>query len=76
MMFHVKHQFDVDMVYFLRYYLLGGDFMEKPTRVTVGLSPGILDKLDRICSEKGLKRPAAISIAIEKLWKEEYADQK
>lgn len=50
--------------------------MEKPVRIAIGLSPGILDKLDQICAEKGVKRPAAISVAIEKLWKEEYADKK
>ena len=50
--------------------------MADSTRVTVSLSRNILEKLDEICSEKGIKRPAAISIAIEKLWKEEYTDKK
>ena len=45
-------------------------------KITVLLAPGIMEKLDRICSEKGVKRPAAISFAIERLWKEEYADEK
>lgn len=49
--------------------------MSDLVRITVGLSPGIMEKLDKICAEKGIKRPAALSIAIEKLWKEEYADQ-
>lgn len=49
--------------------------MAESKKITVGLSPGIMEKLDRICVEKGVKRPAAISIAIEKLWKEEYADE-
>ncbi len=44
-------------------------------KITVSLSAGIMEKLDRICAEKGVKRPAAISVAIEKLWKEEYADE-
>lgn len=50
--------------------------MAEGTRITVKLTPGIMEKLDRICEEKGVKRPAAISFAIEKLWKEEYADEK
>lgn len=50
--------------------------MAETRKITVALSPGIMEKLDRICNEKGVKRPSAISIAIEKLWKEEYADEK
>lgn len=50
--------------------------MEKGVRITIALSPGIMEKLDRICAEKGVRRPSAVSIAIEKLWKEEYADKK
>lgn len=50
--------------------------MADTRKITVGLSPGIMDKLDKICAEKGVKRPAAISVAIERLWKEEYADKK
>lgn len=55
---------------------LGGGFMAEGKKITVLLAPGIMEKLDRICSEKGVKRPAAISFAIERLWKEEYADEK
>lgn len=50
--------------------------MADGTKITVKLAPGIMEKLDRICAEKGVKRPAAISVAIEKLWKEEYSDEK
>lgn len=42
-------------------------------KITVQLSPVVMQKLDQICKEKGLRRPAAISIAIDKLWKEEQA---
>lgn len=42
-------------------------------KITVGLSPVIMEKLDQLCTEKGLKRPAVISIAIDKLWKEDHA---
>ena len=45
-------------------------------RITVGLCPVVMDKLDRLCEEKGLKRPALLSIAIDKLWKEEHPDEK
>lgn len=45
-------------------------------RITVGLSPVVLEKLDRLCEEKGLRRPALLSIAIDKLWKEEHPDEK
>lgn len=45
-------------------------------RITIGLSPVVMDKLDRLCEEKGLKRPALLSIAIDKLWKEEHPDEK
>lgn len=45
-------------------------------RITVGLSPVVMDKLDRLCEEKGLKRPALLSIAIDKLWQEEHPDEK
>ena len=50
--------------------------MADGTRITVKLSSVIMEKLDRICAEKGVKRPAAISFAIEKFWKEECADEK
>lgn len=47
--------------------------MADSKKITVGLSPIIMEKLDQLCEEKGLKRPAVISIAIDKLWKEEHA---
>ena len=50
--------------------------MSDSVRITVALTPGIMEKLDKMCAEKGIKRPSALSIAIEKLWKEEYADEK
>ena len=50
--------------------------MEKSVRVGLTLSPGTVEKLDKICSEKGVKRPAVVSFAIDLLWKEEHADEK
>ena len=35
----------------------------------------IMEKLDKLCAEKGVKRPAVISFAIDKLWKEEHPDK-
>ena len=49
--------------------------MPEGTKITVKLEPSIMEKLERICEAKGIRRPAAISIAIEKLWKEDYADK-
>lgn len=51
-------------------------FMEKSVRVGLTLSPGTVEKLDKICSEKGVKRPAVVSFAIDLLWKEEHAGEK
>ncbi len=48
----------------------------KTTRITIKLAPVIMEKLDQICEEKGIHRPAAVSIAFEKLWKEEHTDRK
>ena len=50
--------------------------MEKGVRIGLTLSPGTVEKLDKICKEKGVKRPAAVSFAIDLLWKEEYSDEK
>ncbi|MDE6590330.1 MAG: hypothetical protein K2K53_08340 [Oscillospiraceae bacterium] len=45
-------------------------------RISVGLHPVVLKRLDDLCAEKGLKRPAVVAEAINKLWKEEHADEK
>ena len=66
----------VDSVLVWCYTVGGGGVMSDYVRITVALTPGIMEKLDKICAEKGIKRPSALSIAIEKLWKEEYADEK
>ena len=49
--------------------------MADVTRITIALAEGTMDKLDELCEEKGVKRPAIISFAIDKLWKEEHADK-
>lgn len=50
--------------------------MPETKRITIALADSTLDKLDRYCADKGIKRPAAVSIAIDKLWKEEKLDEK
>ena len=50
--------------------------MAETTRITVSLTPGTIEKLDMLCAEKGVKRPAVISFAIDKLWKEVKAEDK
>lgn len=49
--------------------------MAETTRVTVALASSTMEKLDKLCAEKGVKRPAVISFAIDKLWKEEHPDK-
>ena len=49
--------------------------MPEGTKITVKLDHGLREKLERLWEAKGIRRPAAISSAIEKLWKEEYADK-
>lgn len=50
--------------------------MAEAARITVSLAPATIEKLDQLCAEKGVKRPAIISFAIDKLWKEEKAEEK
>lgn len=50
--------------------------MAETKKITVGLAPVTMEKLDQLCQQKGVKRPAVISIAIDKLWKEEHTDEK
>ena len=49
--------------------------MSKNPKITIGLSPVVLERLDSICTDKGLKRPSVIAEAINRIWKEEYADK-
>lgn len=49
--------------------------METRVRVQLTLAPNVRDKLDELCREKGMMRPALVSLAIDKLWKEEHPDK-
>jgi len=49
--------------------------METRVRVQLTLATNVRDKLDELCREKGMMRPALVSLAIDKLWKEEHSDR-
>lgn len=49
--------------------------METRVRVQLTLAPSVRDKLDELCREKGMMRPALVSMLIDKYWKEERADK-
>ena len=57
------------------YYCVGGVQMETRVRVQLTLAPNIREKLDELCREKGMMRPALVTLAIDKLWKEEHPDK-
>ena len=40
-------------------------------RITITLAASVMRRLDELCIDKGLQRPAVISEAINKYWKEE-----
>lgn len=43
-------------------------------RVSLTLTPRNVEKLDYLCREKGVSRPAIIALALDKFWKEEHPD--
>lgn len=49
---------------------------ENRTRVRINLTiaPNMLEKLDILCREKGVNRPAIVALALDKYWKEEHPD--
>lgn len=49
--------------------------METRVRINLTITPGMLEKLDTLCREKGVMRPALVAMAIDKLWKEEHPDK-
>lgn len=49
--------------------------MAESQRLQVTVSKSSLERLLVICQDKGLSRSAGVSLAIDKLWKEEYADR-
>ncbi len=55
---------------------IGGGRMANGYKVQAVLSDVTMERLDKLCAEKGLKRAAVITLGIEKLWKEEHSDEK
>lgn len=49
--------------------------MEKGERFQVTLSQNVSKKLKDYCEEKGMKRSAVITMALDKFWKEVEADK-
>lgn len=49
--------------------------METRVRVQLTLAPNVREKLDELCREKGMMRPALVSMLIDKYWKEEHPDR-
>lgn len=50
--------------------------MADSKRLQITLSDSAFKRLLAICEDKGLSRSAGVSLALDKLWKEEYADKK
>lgn len=50
--------------------------MADTKRLQATLKSWTMDRLEQICNEKGISKSAAIALAIDKLWKEEHADEK
>lgn len=75
MMFHVKQ-----IVHLILTVLLeSGSIIEEviilaeagKERITITLAASVMRRLDELCMDKGLQRPAVISEAINKYYKEE-----
>lgn len=45
---------------------------QEPKRLQITLSPDVLEQLDSIAKDMGLKRSALVSFLVKKFWKEEY----
>lgn len=50
--------------------------MEKGRKIQITLAPAVAEKLDLYCKSKGLKRSAAVALALNELWREEHFDEK
>lgn len=44
-------------------------------RINLTIAPNMLEKLDILCREKGVNRPAIVALALDKYWKEEHPEQ-
>lgn len=50
--------------------------MSDTKRLQVTVRELTLEHLEDICRDKGISKSAALALAIDKYWKEEYADKK
>lgn len=50
--------------------------MENGVRIQITLAKSVLEKLDWMCEEKGMRRSAVLALAFDKLWKEEQTGKK
>lgn len=50
------------------------DEIKTKVRVNITLTPRNLERLDILCREKGVNRPAIVALALDKFWKEEHPD--
>lgn len=50
--------------------------MADTKRLQATVKAGTMERLERICEDKGISKSAALALAIDKLWKEEYGDKK
>lgn len=50
--------------------------MDETKRVQISLRSDVLERLDVLARDMGLKRSAVLSLLINEKWKEEYADEK
>lgn len=50
------------------------DKAQTKVRVNITFAPNMLEKLDILCREKGVNRPAILALALDKYWKEEHPD--
>lgn len=48
--------------------------MDETKRVQISLRSDVLERLDVLAREMGLKRSAALSLLINEKWKEEHTD--
>lgn len=49
--------------------------MADSTKIQITLSETIMQKLKKMCEDKGVKRSAIIALAIDKLYKEEGGNE-
>lgn len=49
--------------------------MENAVRISITLNPKVLEKLEKTCAEKGVRRSAIIAIALDQYFRKEEREQ-